>query len=659
MYAHVVLKVPLARQFTYVVPEGMITEVGMRAVVPFGKRELTAFVVGLSAEIPEVSYTIKPIKRMIDKEPLFGIAEIELSRWIARFYLCSEGEALSAMIPSGRRDIEPAFLDVDEEAIAIEGNMLSSEQQAAITAILHSEQKMHYVYGVTGSGKSEVFLRVAEAVVALGKQVIYLVPEITLTHQLARQVSKRFEGKVAILHSGMSPSQRLATWRKIKRGEVQIAIGARSAVFAPFERLGLLIIDEEHENSYKAGSSPRYHARQVAQKRAIDSGAMMIMGSATPSLESWMMMEEGVVVRHILSSRVAGGEPPQVTVINMLGEKRLLSRTLVAQMKETLTKGRQVILFLNRRGFSYFFHCRSCGYEMVCPHCSVALTYHKSPEKMVCHYCGATRTPITVCPTCNSVDVGYGGFGTEMVEKEVHQFFPNARIARLDTDSAKEKSMVATVLADFRDGNLDILLGTQMVAKGLNFPLVDLVGIVLADSALNLPDFRSQERTFSLIVQVSGRAGRFNNAGKVIVQTFHPENSAIRMATSGNILQFYTQELAARKATAFPPYTRLVNFVIRGRSKERTTSEIERLHALVQALITALTKAQIPTSEIPDILGVAPCPLEKIAGNWRHHLVLRGTHIGRILQVATAVHQEFKPLTGIYLEIDLDPLQML
>ncbi len=659
MYAHVVLNVPLDREFTYLIPEGMVTAVGMRAIVPFGKRKLTGFVVAVSQSIPEVSYTIKPIKRMIDKEPLYGTAEIELARWIARFYLCSAGEALSSMIPSGRRDIDPPLLTVDEEEIAIESHMLSDEQQSTISAIIKSQEKLHYLYGVTGSGKSEVFLRVAEAVVARGKQVIYLVPEITLTHQLARQVSKRFEGKVAILHSGMSPSQRLSAWRKIKKGEIQIAIGARSAVFAPFEHLGLIIIDEEHENSYKAGSVPRYHARQIAQKRASETQAMLIMGSATPSMESWMMMEEGVVVRHMLTTRVAGGVPPQVSVVNMLGESRLLSRKLVAQMRATLAKGRQVILFLNRRGFSYFFHCRSCGFEMVCPHCSVALTYHKGPERMICHYCGYNRSPIAVCPSCSSVDVGYGGFGTEMVEKEVHQFFPDARIARLDTDSAKEKSMVANVLSDFREGRLDILLGTQMVAKGLNFPLVDLVGIVLADSGLNLPDFRSQERTFSLIVQVSGRAGRYNNAGRVIVQTFHPENSAIRMATCGNQLEFYAQELAMRKETSFPPYTRLVNFVIRGRNKERTYAEIERLYALVKALIEACEKAQLPTAEIPDILGVAPCPLEKIAGNWRQHLVLRGFHVGRLLQIATAVHKEFKVPSGMYLEIDVDPLQML
>lgn len=660
MYADVVINTPLEQRFTYLVGQGCEgAALGMRAIVPFGKREVTAYVVALREEIEPTSYRIKPIKRLVDKEPIFGPREIELARWMARFYLCSEGEALSTMIPGGRRDVDPQALPIEEDVIEIASEQLSEDQKRAIEAIGTSAQRLHYVYGVTGSGKSEVFLRVAQRVIAEGRQVIYLVPEITLTHQLARQVARRFEGKVAILHSGMTPSQRLSAWRKIKRGSVQIAIGARSAVFAPFERLGLVIIDEEHEHAYKSGNNPRYHARQVAQRRVAECDALLVMGSATPSMEAFLMMEEHKVDRHVLATRVAGGVPPQVTVVNMLGEQRMLSRTLVAEMRKTIAKQRQVILFLNRRGFSHFFHCNSCGYEMSCPHCSVSLTYHKGRERMVCHYCGYSRTPMTTCPECRSVDVGYGGFGTEMVQQEVSQYFPDARIARLDTDSAQDKQMVATVLRQFREGELDILLGTQMVAKGLNFPLVDLVGIVLADSGLNLPDFRSQERTFSLIVQVSGRAGRYNDAGRVIVQTFHPDNPAIRLATDGAVERFYQEEIAARRQTGFPPFTRLVNFVIRGRSKEKCVEALQSLHQLVQSCVQALREGSVPAHDLPDILGSAPCPIEKIAGNWRFHLVLRGSHAARVLQVAAAVREQYRTPSGLYLEIDVDPLQML
>ncbi len=659
MYAQVVLNNPLQQRFTYKIPEDMVCEVGMRAMVPFGNREVAAYIVACIETVGETAFTIKPIKRMIDTEPLYGEPEIALAQWMAQFYLCSEGEALSTMIPGGRRDIDPPVMPVDDQELAVSSDRLSSEQQQAITAIVESKDALHYVYGITGSGKSEVFLQVAEKIVAAKKQVIYLVPEITLTHQLSRQVSKRFENRVAILHSGMSPSQRLATWRKIKRGEIDIAIGARSAVFAPFERLGLIIIDEEHENSYKAGNSPRYHARQIAQKRASETQAKLIMGSATPSLEAWQMMEEGNVCKHILRQRVAGGVPPAVTVVNMLAEQRLLSRTLIEEMKRTLDRNRQIILFLNRRGFSHFFHCNSCGFEMSCPHCSISLTFHKQANRMVCHYCGYSQRPISVCPECSSVDVGYGTFGTEMVEKEVTQFFPEASVARLDTDSAKDKKMVAKVLADFKEGAIDILLGTQMVAKGLNFPLVDLVGIVLADSSLNLPDFRSQERTFSLIVQVSGRAGRYNDAGKVVVQTYHPDNLAIKLATAHDLESFYAQELAIRKETAFPPYTRMVNFVVRGRNKERVSSEMLSIKSMVELLIQQMEKQGIPSKDIPDILGSAPCPIEKIAGNWRHHLVLRGMRVGRVVQIARSIYEQYKAPSGIYLEIDMDPLQML
>lgn len=658
MYVEVVMNHPLDRRFTYAVPDGISCEVGMRVQVPFGAREITAYVVSVMSSIEETPYAIKEVKRVVDAQALYGEQEIALAVWMSRWYVCSEGEALSCMIPGGRRDADPPVMPIDEHELAIADEHLSDEQQHAIDAILQSTHPLHYVYGVTGSGKSEVFLRVAKQVIASGKQVIYLVPEITLTHQLAQQVSKRFENQVAILHSGMTPSQRIAIWRRIRRKEIQMVIGARSAVFAPFTDLGLIIIDEEHENTYKSGNVPRYHARQVAQKRVLDAQAKLVMGSATPSLESWHMIQEGHVIQHYLPNRVAGGKSPQITVVNMLAEPRMLSKTLREAIQETLHRNRQSILFLNRRGFSHFFHCNACGYEMSCPHCSVSLTYHKAEHRMVCHYCGYSRPPISVCPSCASVDVGYGTFGTEMVESEVRQLFPQARIARLDTDTARKKEMVASVLSDFKAGNIDILLGTQMVAKGLNFPLVDLVGIVLADSALNLPDFRSQERTFSLIVQVSGRTGRYNDAGRVIVQTYHPENQAIALACKGDLPSFYQQELQMRKVAGFPPYRRIVNFVIRGKQKSRTASELERLRTIVDHLIGQLAP-DVSADDLPDIMGSAPCPLERIAGNWRHHLVLRGRNAARMLQITTAVRMQYTPPSGVYLEIDIDPLQML
>ncbi len=655
MYAHVVVAKPLYQRFTYAFdPCVNMIEVGMRVTVPFGSKKITAFVCEVKETIEEVSYTIKDVIKVIDKEPIFNQNHIKLAYWMSQFYFCSEGEALSAMIPSNKRE------KIEEEAIAIEivnvfedELILSDEQQDAISRIISSNKALHYLYGVTGSGKTEVFLHVASHIIAKGKQVIYLVPEITLTYQLTHLLNKRFNERVAILHSKMSGSERLKHWKKIQRGEIDIAIGARSAIFAPFTNLGLIIIDEEHEQTYKAGNTPRYHARQVAQKIASMHKAKIVMGSATPSLEAFMMMEEGKVMKHTLLQRVSGGSFPKVQVIDMLQEKEMISRHLYMSMKETLKKKRQVILFLNRRGFSYFFHCNSCGYEMSCPHCSVSLTFHKSEHTMVCHYCNYKTKPIHVCPTCNSVDVGYAGFGTQMVEQEIEKKFPHATLSRIDADVSKKRGEVQDILERFEKGEIDILLGTQMVAKGLNFPKVDLVGIVLADSTLNLPDFRSQERTFSLILQVSGRSGRYNNDGKVIVQTYHAQNYAIQMASNNNPLEFYKAELETREITQFPPYTRLVNIVVRGKSKAICQSEIDKVASLATRAIEHLSTGEV------EIMGVSECPIEKINNNYRFHMILRSKELTCLLQVVTYIHRNYKGVKNTYLEIDVDPLHLL
>jgi primosomal protein N' (replication factor Y) len=651
-----VLDVPVKQSFTYAVPPELESQaqIGLRVIVPFGKREMTGYIIDALDEF-EATYPIKMIKRIIDEKPLYGKPEVALALWMSRFYLCSQGEALSMMIPGGRRDSGTPALESEDDLTIDPVTRLSPQQAVAIDTILLRELPMYYLYGITGSGKSEVFLRCAEAMIEQGKQVIYLVPEITLTHQLSRQVVNRFGGKVAILHSALTPSQRLAQWKKIKSGEVMLAIGARSAVFAPFENLGLIIIDEEHENSYKSGNTPRYHARQVAQRRCLETKATLLMGSATPSLEAWALMKEGTKMQCLrLDSRVGGGVPPQVDVVDMKYEKRTISRTLEKEMKLVLAKKKQVILFLNRRGYSYFFHCKSCGYEMVCPNCSVALTYHREHNEMVCHYCGYRRKPIDVCPDCHSLDVGYSGFGTEMVQQEVQMLFPNASIARLDTDSAKDKKHLVKVLDDFRIGAIDILLGTQMVAKGLNFPSVELVGIVLADSGMNIPDFRSQERTFSLLMQVSGRAGRYNDQGKVIIQTFHPENAAVAYARVRDVDGFFDQELLMRKETGFPPYSRLINLVVRGRNQEKVIEQAACLEKLLDSLASQFT-----TEGAPSVLCNCECPLEKIASNWRHHVLIMGTEASLAHRlVASALHQYSAP-SGIYIEVDMDPLQLL
>jgi primosomal protein N' (replication factor Y) len=678
VYLDLVFDVPLQQRFTYAQDEKGEAALGKRVMAPFGRRELLGYVIGEREEAPEgvAPEAIKKIRRVVDKEAIFGTEEIELALWMASYYLCGTGEALATMIPSGRRETGSESLLDEEVQIAETALALSDEQRHALDAILGTtaagdttetatklqpgpkpEQaspqrpSMFYLYGITGSGKTEVFLRAAEAMLAAGKSVIYLVPEIALTHQVEEAVQRRFGPVATTIHSAMTGSARLTEWGRIRRGEVRIVVGPRSAVFAPVQNLGLIIIDEEHDGSYKSGNTPRYHARQVAFKRCAAQGATLVMGSATPSAEAWKLMEEGTITRLALSRRLSGGAPPNIKIVDLSGTEGCLSDELKEEIRETARHGRQTILFMNRRGFSYFYHCRQCGYELTCKHCSVSLTYHKQLGKAVCHYCGYSVVPPRACPQCGSLEAGFAGFGTEMIEEEVQRTFPDLRVRRADADSTSKKGSLRETLDVFRAGGIDILLGTQMVAKGLNFPGVRLVGVVLADTALHLPDFRAAERTFSLIVQVAGRAGRYFPDGRVLVQTFRPQDPAITYACSADIEGFYRYELAQRKDLGFPPYTRLIRITVRSKQAEQADRAITRLASLL--------RRELP----PDcnVLGPADCPISIIAGNHRRQLILRGKAMSGIHQAvkrAIALYEE-KKISSVYVELDVDPVQLL
>lgn len=655
-YATLIVTAPLKQFYTYSFDtETQAVVPGVRVKITFANHSMTGFVTEVTMEKPEVGFEIKPIEKVIDKAPLFGKQEVELAMWMEKFYLCSRGEALDCMIPNGRRDSTLNTLDFDSDLTDSNIN-LSEEQTHAIEEILSGRHQCCYLYGVTGSGKTEVFLRVAEAFIARGLQVIYLVPEITLTHQLARMVTTRFDQKVAILHSALTPAQRIKEWRRIRSNEVSLVIGARSAVFAPCENLGLIIIDEEHESSYKSDRSPRYHARQIAQRRLAMSHGTLLMGSATPSLESYQMAKTPDKLFMLrLNHRVSGGRLPTFQVVSLLGQKDILSQELISRINQTIDDHRQVILFLNRRGFNYSFHCNTCGFELKCPHCSVNLTYHKTQDAFVCHYCGYQTRRISSCPECHSLDVSYSGFGTEKVEDQVRSIFPRARIARLDTDTARIKGEISSVIDDFRDGKYDILLGTQMVAKGLNFPRLSLVGIVLADSTLNIPDFRSAERTFSLLVQVGGRSGRYDSSGRVLIQTTKPEAPAIAYAVAGKTDEFYELELQNRRETAFPPFVRLVQIVFRGKNEEKVISTAQ---AYADVFAASIKKYRKP-DELLEMLGPSECPIARIAQNHRHQILIRGTDPSRVHNLTSKVLSAVKPASGIYMEIDFDPLNLM
>lgn len=670
LYLETLVNVPLHQSFTYSCPPEFTSqvEVGKRVEVRFGNRRMTAFVVALHKELPEnldlPPEKIKPILKVLDSQPLFSQEHIKLSQWMSYYYLCSQGEALATMLPSGKRETEGPSLSLGDGGLEFQSCTLSQEQEQAVESIcatLNQGSKeggqktiTHYLYGPTGTGKTEVFLSVAERVLAQNRGVIYLVPEISLTHQVVESVVRRFGNRVAILHSNLTPSQRLKEWTRILRKEAQIVIGVRSAVFAPVPDLGLIIIDEEHDGSYKSGTTPRYHARQVAMYRCSQTAIPLLMGSATPSIEAWQMMSTGRFVRHKLSTRLAGGKVPEITCVDLSHNKDggCLSPTLCQEMRATLKEGRQIILFLNRRGFTHFFRCNLCDYELTCKNCSVALTYHKSQGRLRCHYCGWSTEPPHLCPQCGSLDVGYTGFGTEFIEAETAAKFPHARISRIDTDSVSKKGELQERIQDFRQGKIDILLGTQMVAKGLNFPNLKLVGVVMADTGLHMPDFRAAERTFSLITQVAGRAGRFFPEGKVIVQSFSPNREAIAYACRGDVEGFYQQEIQQRQMLGFPPFARLIRLVFRSAlQKEAQNAAQTAAHIFLR---------EIKDFKLPvDLMGPSECPLAMIATNHRWQILLRAKEMTPLHRLCHNFIRGYKTPQKVYIEVDVDPVNLL
>ena len=663
MYLEIILNLPINQGFTYsyIPPENekpeLVPQVGKRAEIMFGNKKTEGFIIGISDKLPQNlgfdPAKIKPIKRIIDKEPLFGDELIEIARWLSRYYLCTLGEAVFSMIPSGRRETSAGGFGFEEDISESKKNVLSQEQQKCVSEILNSTSTnlYHYIYGPTGSGKTEVFLSLAEKILEQGKGVIYLVPEIGLTGQVVRSVTNRFGKTAAVLHSGLTPSQRLKEWNRIMHKEARVVIGARSAVFAPLPDLGLIIIDEEHDGSYKSGNNPRYHARQVAMHRCSNLKIPLIMGSATPSVEAWYGMQNNSIIKHTLSKRLAGGEMPHISCIDLklYHTEGAISSPLEQQIKAVLAKKHQVILFLNRRGFTHFFNCNMCGYELKCKNCSVPLTYHKSENRLKCHYCGWSTVPPSSCPSCGSIEIGSSGFGTEYIEAETKAKFPNAKIVRMDTDILKNKDELLTTLEDFRNGKYDIMLGTQMVAKGLNFPNLELVGVILADAGLHMPDFRAGERTFSLITQVAGRAGRYFPDGKVIVQTYSPGQEPVYFACTNKLPDFYNWELEQRRLMEFPPCSRLVRLVFRSYDK-------------ANARETALQAFKIlseKSSKGVEIIGSAECPIEKINSSWRYQILLKASSIVPLQAMARSLLSDYTHNQNVYIEYDVDPVSLL
>ncbi len=734
LYAQIVFARPVRTTFTYLVPDSLRTKIflGKRVAVPFGRgnRQDVGYCVELHTRTPEHP-SIKSIVDVIDTVPLLSPSMLGLTEWMARYYFCSWGQVLDAVVPRAVKDssgtratweiarIDASSLDPStlppkqrltwETLSASPQPMLLDhlcrqakvgptvvralvdkgwascrkvrtptvgDQQAPVARTKPLELVVHQIqayrritqaidagvhagfllHGITGSGKTEVYLQAIDAVVKRGREAIVLVPEISLTPQTIERFRQRFDS-VAILHSHLSDAERHHHWRQIRDGKIQVVIGARSALFAPCPKLGIIIIDEEHESTFKQETTPRYHARDVALERGRRESIPVVLGSATPSLESWLAAQRSELHLLSLPERVGKMTLPKVEAIDLRQEYRkqrgmaAIGPTLSAEIRSCLDAGGQVILLLNRRGFAPALVCPQCGHVEKCPHCDISLTFHKHRGQAMCHSCDLMTPAPRQCSKCGHKEIRFTGFGTERLEDEVRARFPQTNIARMDSDTMRSPGHYEAVLAGFRAGDVRILLGTQMIAKGLDFPNVRLVGVISADTALNLPDFRSTEKTFQLIVQVSGRAGRGDEPGRVLVQTFNPQDPAIQLAIRGDYLAFVQQELPDRQSSSYPPFHKLTRIIIRAKeesiAREGAKQIADQLRAAAQGWKDVIIK------------GPAPAPVTKLRDYFRFHIQIHTPDATTREKLLDQSIDQLQLPSAIEFAVDVDPVDLL
>jgi len=533
---------------------------------------------------------------------------------------------------------------------------LNSEQQMVVSSIVNDYQSgkrdTHLIHGVTGSGKTEVYMSIMDYVISQGKQVIMLIPEIALTYQTVNRFYKRFGDRVSILNSRMSAGERFDQYERVSKGEIDIIIGPRSALFVPFERLGLIVIDEEHEDSYKSEKPPKYHAREVAIKRAELSGAMVILGSATPSIDSYYKSElpencPDRFIRHELNYRAVSQGLPLVNVVDMREEfaaknYSMFSNELRTSIGECLSRREQIILFINRRGFLGFVSCRSCGQVIKCPHCDISLTIHNVKEngnasrngsgqaqKMICHYCGYEQPMIKQCPSCESKYIGGFGIGTQQVEQMLVNTFPGIRVLRMDADTTSGKEGHSNILKQFAAHEADVLLGTQMIVKGHDYPLVTLVGVLAADLSLNMNDYRAAEKTFELLVQASGRAGRGQKPGKVVIQTYQPDNYAIERAAKQDYRSFYEQEIMYRRLMKYPPCAGMMSVFVAGVEDDEVYKIISKASHVAEECIKSGVKA--------TVIGPSRHPVSRVNDRYRYIMYIKGENVSDLIDIRNCI----------------------
>ena len=710
MIAEVLIEIEkIDKTFTYLVPSNLNIQIGTRCLVPFGNRKLEGFVIAIKNEIPN-EYKLKEIIAVIDKTPILNEELLKLGKYVSKKTLCTLTNAYQTMLPvalkaktnnriipktvlflrkidtyipiNEKEEIILNLLDnrdislkeassiskytVDKlinkkiiekyskEIYRLDGETLekdidkplTEEQNKVISQIKLDIFKPYLLHGVTGSGKTEVYIRLIKKVLSLKKQALVLVPEISLTPQLVDTFKRRFGNNIAILHSHLSNGEKYDEWRKIERKEVDIAIGARSAVFAPLTNIGIIIIDEEHSNTYKQENNPRYNAIDIGLYRAKYHNCPIVLGSATPSIESYTRAKTNIYQLLEMKNRV-NNNLPKVTLVDMKEEIRnkniIFSKILKDKINEKLINHEQVIILLNRRGYTTITTCNNCGFTHKCPNCDIPLTYHLKTKKMTCHYCNYETNKLYKCPNCESLDIKQRGMGTEKLEEEILKEFSNAKVIRMDVDTTQTKQAHKKIITDFENGKYNLLIGTQMIAKGLDFPKVTLVGVINGDASLNIPDFRSGERTFQLLNQVAGRAGRGNLLGEVIIQGFNIDHYSIVCAKNHDYQGFYEHEMQIRKVLKYPPFYNLCLIKIQGNSDIKCEEESKK--------IINYLKNNLP-NEI--ILGPTTAMIPKVNNIYHYQIIIKYKDTKKIYQYLKFINDKYSN-SKITVGIDFNP----
>lgn len=669
MHANILFPIN-AEAFTYDVPEEFesIIKVGSRVNAPFKKSYRVGIVVGLNNS-PNAStigkmgskkkFTVKPIKSLLDDKPFVPENLLKLINWVSQYYMSTSGLALKNAVPSAfftGKKAGKSRITYDENVRKANEINLTSEQRKAIEEINKRDEGAFLLHGVTGSGKTEVYMNAIKSLPD-GKGAIVLVPEIAITSQMVSRFQSNFDNGVVFYHSGLSVGERITQWRRVRDGEIKVLIGVRSAVFAPFKDLGLIVVDEEQEASYKQFEGLRYNARDVALARVQLEGAKIILGSATPSMEAYYTAKEGKFHYLEIQQRVEKRSLPDVEIIDMTKEVKQtfsFSIKLLDALKKNISSGYQSLIMLNRRGYSPFFMCTDCGHTYKCPACSITLIYHKDTNTLNCHYCNSYLEPEDLCPVCKSSGVKYLGSGTQRVEEDIRHLLPGLSFKRMDRDTTQKKLSHYRIIKQMEEKKLDVLIGTQMVAKGHDFPDVTLSAVISADVALNLPDFRSGERAFQLFTQLAGRAGRGEVPGRAMIQTYEPDHYVFAYVTDHDYKGFYNNEIKMRKELSYPPFSKLIRIILSFRTKESARKIIKE----ISGRIKKMPSAGNGNGRI-EVLGPAPAPIEKIRTLWRWHIILKGKNLKSLRRAVQSILYRINDIKGVKIDIDVDPINLL